>query len=65
MQAARESEDAIGRLFLLGIGAGRVLSVDPDGSHKKVLATRCRSPDGVPVDVEARHTDWTSSRLRA
>jgi len=49
-----------GRLFFLEISGGRVLSVNPDGSHKKVIATGCRIPDGVVVDVEAGHVYWTN-----
>jgi sugar lactone lactonase YvrE len=49
-----------GRLFLLDLSGGRVLSMDPDGSHSKVIATDCRHPDGVVVDVAAGHVYWTN-----
>jgi hypothetical protein len=48
------------RLFLLDLGAGRVLSLNPDGSDKKVIASDCRWPDGVAVDVRAGHVYWTN-----
>jgi DNA-binding beta-propeller fold protein YncE len=44
-------------------GGGRVFSVNPDGSDKKVIVTECRVPDGVAVDVEAGHVYWTNMGL--
>ncbi|MBV9729236.1 MAG: hypothetical protein JO309_07515, partial [Pseudonocardiales bacterium] len=41
-------------------GGGRVFSVNPDGSDKKVIVTGCRVPDGVAVDVAAGHLYWTN-----
>jgi hypothetical protein len=49
-----------GRLFVLDVSSGRVLSMNPDGSNKKVIADQCRIPDGVVVDVEAGHVYWTN-----
>ena len=50
-----------GRLFVLEVsGAGRLFSVNPDGSDKRVLVTGARTPDGVAVDVEAGHVYWTN-----
>jgi hypothetical protein len=58
---ARASTDkTVGRLFLLDIAAGQVLSINPDGSGKKVLASDVPLPDGIVVDVEARHIYWTN-----
>jgi hypothetical protein len=37
-----------------------VLSMNPDGSDRKVLVTECRLPDGIAVDVEAGHIYWTN-----
>ena len=48
-----------GRLFLLDLSGGRVLSLAPDGSDCKVIATGCRLPDGVAVDARAGHVYWT------
>src|SRR5215470_14982824 len=49
-----------GRLFLLDLSGGRVLSMDPDGSHQRIIAANCPHPDGLVVDVEAEHVYWTN-----
>lgn len=49
-----------GRLFLLDLSGGRVLSMDPDGSDRRIIATDCPHPDGVVVDVAAGHVYWTN-----
>ena len=49
-----------GRLFLLDLSGGRVLSMDPDGSNREIVATSCPHPDGVVVDVAAGHVYWTN-----
>jgi hypothetical protein len=49
-----------GRLFLLDLSGGRVLSMDPDGSHPHLIAADCPHPDGIVVDVEAGHVYWTN-----
>jgi hypothetical protein len=56
----RPAGKAVGRLFLLNLSAGQVLSVNPDGSGKKVLASGDVLPDGIVVDVEAGHIYWTN-----
>src|SRR5215467_6336774 len=48
------------RLFLLDLSGGRVLSMDPDGSHAHVVAADCPHPDGIVVDVDAGHVYWTN-----
>jgi hypothetical protein len=48
------------RLFLLDLSGGRVLSMDPDGSNRTIIATDCPHPDGIVVDVEAGHVYWTN-----
>src|SRR5438094_1979545 len=50
----------IGRLFVLEASGNRVLSVNLDGSDRKVIATDCRIPDGIAVDVKAGHIYWTN-----
>jgi hypothetical protein len=47
-------------LFLLDLSGGRVLSMDPDGSHHQLIAADCPHPDGIAVDVEAGHVYWTN-----
>jgi sugar lactone lactonase YvrE len=50
-----------GRLFFLDLGAGRILSSNPDGSDLKVILTEGRRlPDGIVVDVDAGHMYWTN-----
>ena len=53
--------DSVGKLFALeASGAGRLFSMNPDGSDKTTLVTGCAVPDGVAVDVEAGHIYWTN-----
>jgi DNA-binding beta-propeller fold protein YncE len=49
-----------GRLFVLDLGGGRVMSMDADGSHHKVIAADCPHPDGIVVDTAAGHVYWTN-----
>ena len=50
-----------GRLFFLDLGAGRVLSANPDGSDLKTIISEGRKlPDGLVVDVAAGHMYWTN-----
>src|ERR1700730_14752190 len=50
-----------GRLFVLDVSAGRVLSCKPDGSDLKTIVSEGRRlPDGIVVDVEAGHIYWTN-----
>jgi len=61
--ARASTAKTVGRLFLLNVapvGAGQVLSMNPDGSDKKVLVSGRLLPDGIVVDVEAGHIYWTN-----
>jgi hypothetical protein len=60
--AVSDGNATVGRLFFLDLSGGRILSINPDGSDKKVLVTDCRHPDGIVVDVEAGHIYWTNRR---
>src|SRR6266581_2356035 len=51
---------AVGRLFVLEVSGGRIHSMSPDGSDRKVIVTDCRLPDGIAVDVDANHIYWTN-----
>jgi sugar lactone lactonase YvrE len=51
---------ASGRLFVLELSGGRIHSMSPDGSDRKVIVTDCRYPDGIAVDAEAGHIYWTN-----
>jgi len=57
---APKGTPALDRLYLLDLSGGRVLSLNPDGSDKTIIATDCRFPDGVAVDAEAGHVYWTN-----
>jgi DNA-binding beta-propeller fold protein YncE len=51
----------VARIFFLDLGAGRVLSANPDGSDlKTVLIEGRKLPDGLAVDVAAGHLYWTN-----
>jgi len=51
-----------GRLFFLDLSAGRILSVNPDGSDLKTILIEGRGalPDGLVVDAAAGHIYWTN-----
>ena len=51
---------AVSRLFLLDLSDDRVVSLNPDGSDRKVIVTECRYPDGIAVDAAAGHIYWTN-----
>ncbi len=49
-----------GRLFFLEASVGRILSVNADGSDRRVILSGCRIPDGVVVHLETGHIYWTN-----
>src|SRR3989440_1058713 len=51
---------ATGRLFYLEASGGRIHSANADGSDRKVIVSGARIPDGVVVDLEAKHIYWTN-----
>jgi len=52
---------ATGRLFLLDLAGGRVLTANPDGSDLKTIVEEGRKlPDGLAVDIAAGHLYWTN-----
>jgi sugar lactone lactonase YvrE len=51
---------AVGRLFVLELSGGRIHSMKPDGSDRKVIVTDGQMPDGIAVDVGAGHIYWTN-----
>jgi hypothetical protein len=51
---------AIPRLFVLELNAGRIHSMNIDGSSRKTIVSDCHLPDGIVVDVEAGHIYWTN-----
>jgi len=57
---ASGNESAVGRLFVLEAGDGRIYSMNPDGSDRKTIVSDCRGPDGIVVDSQAGHIYWTN-----
>jgi len=51
---------AAGRLFVLSLSEGLVMSMNPDGSGKTTLASDGHMPDGVAIDGRAGHVYWTN-----
>jgi hypothetical protein len=49
----------VGRLFYLDLSDDRIVSLNPDGSDRKVIVTDCRLPDGIVIDAAAGHIYWT------
>jgi DNA-binding beta-propeller fold protein YncE len=49
-----------GRLFVLSLSEGVVLSMNPDGSDRTTIASGGHMPDGVAVDAAAGHVYWTN-----
>src|SRR6266481_5915055 len=49
------------RVFFLDMSGGRIESLNPDGSDRRVILDGLnRMPDGIEVDVEAGHIYWTN-----
>jgi hypothetical protein len=48
------------RLFVLELNAGRIHSMNTDGSDRKTIVSDCHLPDGIVIDVEAGHIYWTN-----
>ncbi len=58
-QSAR-ADSTVPRLFVLELNAGRIHSMNTDGSDRKTVVTDCHLPDGIAVDVDAGHIYWTN-----
>jgi len=59
-KAGSRNMSGAGRLFVIELSGGRIHSMNPDGSDRRIIATECRLPDGITVDVEAGHVYWTN-----
>src|SRR5258708_12554512 len=60
-RTASGGKTTVGLLYFLDGSGGRILSVKPDGSDKKVIVTAAGPiPDGIVVDAEAGHIYWTN-----
>jgi hypothetical protein len=55
-----DASAVVSRLFVLELNAGRIHSMNTDGTDHKTIVSDCRLPDGIAVDVEAGHIYWTS-----
>src|SRR5258707_3097519 len=52
---------AAGRIFVLDLAGGRMLSANPDGSDVKTIVEEGKKlPDGLAVDIAAEHLYWTN-----
>src|ERR1700741_5307300 len=61
VKTRKTTNGATGRLFLLDLGGGRVMTANPDGSDLKTIVEEGRRlPDGLAVDIEAGHLYWTN-----
>src|ERR1700741_4383009 len=61
VKTRKTTNGATGRLFVLDLGGGRVLSAKPDGSDLKTIVAEGRKlPDGLAVDIAAGHLYWTN-----
>jgi hypothetical protein len=56
---ASGGKTALARLFVLELNAGRIHSMNTDGTDKKTIVTDCRFPDGIVVDATAGQIYWT------
>jgi DNA-binding beta-propeller fold protein YncE len=54
------AEAAVPRLFVLELNAGKIHVMNTDGSDRQTIVTGCHLPDGIVVDVAARHIYWTN-----
>jgi DNA-binding beta-propeller fold protein YncE len=60
-RVSSKAKPTSGRLFFLDLGAGHVLSANPDGSDLKTIVSEGRRlPDGIVVDAAAGHIYWTN-----
>ena len=57
----KASAKTSGLLFILDLSGGRILTVNPDGSDRKVIVKDlAHLPDGIVVDDERGHIFWTN-----
>ncbi len=61
VKTRKTSNGAAGRIFVLDLAGGRVLSANADGSDLKTIVEEGRKlPDGLAVDIAAGHLYWTN-----
>jgi DNA-binding beta-propeller fold protein YncE len=54
------AEKGVGRLIVLNLSGGQIVTLNADGTEKSVILSDCRWPDGVAVDANAGHIYWTN-----
>jgi DNA-binding beta-propeller fold protein YncE len=63
-EPARKNEQGaiavVSRLFVLELNAGRIHTMNTDGSDRKTIVTDCHLPDGITVDIDAGHIYWSN-----
>ena len=59
-QKSNRSYNVVPRLFVLELNAGRIHTMNTDGSDRKTIVSDCHLPDGIVVDVAAGHIYWTN-----
>ena len=60
-KAAGASGKSSERVYFLDVSGGRIESLNPDGSDRRVILDGLnRIPDGIAVDAEAGHIYWTN-----
>src|SRR6202161_1801632 len=60
VQKSNQSSNVAPRLFVLELNAGRIHTMNTDGSDRKTILSDCHLPDGIVVDAEAGHIYWTN-----
>ena len=61
VKTSKSKNGAAGRIFVLDLAGGRVLSASPDGSDLTTILEEGRKlPDGLAVDIAAGHLYWTN-----
>jgi hypothetical protein len=58
--SATAGTTAVGRLFVLDLSGGRILTVNSNGTDRKIIVTDCLHPDGIVVDAAVGHIYWTN-----
>jgi hypothetical protein len=55
-----DADATVARLFVLELNAGRIHSMNTDGTEHETIVTGCHLPDGIVVDIGAGHIYWTN-----
>ncbi|RUL66360.1 3-hydroxyacyl-CoA dehydrogenase [Dyella dinghuensis] len=55
-----DADTTVARLFVLELNAGRIHSMNTDGTEHETIVTGCHLPDGIVVDTDAGHIYWTN-----